>query len=117
MKKEIAEQLLVEFPDNGKDIKRCSATSSTTSSARRCSTTGMRVDGRKPNEVRPISIDTGLLPRAHGSALFTRGQTQALVAATLGTANDVQRLDIDRRAGRDDEVVHAALQLPAVLHR
>ena len=55
--------------------------------------TGLRVDGRKPTEVRDISIDAGLLPRAHGSALFTRGQTQALVAATLGTANDVQRLD------------------------
>ncbi|MBI3567140.1 MAG: polyribonucleotide nucleotidyltransferase [Gemmatimonadetes bacterium] len=55
--------------------------------------TGLRVDGRKPTEVRPISIDTSLLPRAHGSALFTRGQTQALVAATLGTANDVQRMD------------------------
>ena len=55
--------------------------------------TGLRVDGRKPNQVRAISIDTSLLPRAHGSALFTRGQTQALVATTLGTANDVQRLD------------------------
>jgi polyribonucleotide nucleotidyltransferase len=55
--------------------------------------TGRRVDGRAPNEVRPISIDTALLPRAHGSALFTRGQTQALVACTLGTADDVQRLD------------------------
>jgi len=55
--------------------------------------TGLRVDGRKPNEVRQITIDTGVLPRAHGSVLFTRGQTQALVAATLGTANDVQRMD------------------------
>ena len=55
--------------------------------------TGLRVDGRKPNEVRQISIDTSVLPRAHGSVLFTRGQTQALVAATLGTANDVQRMD------------------------
>ena len=55
--------------------------------------TGLRVDGRKPNVVRDISIDSGLLPRAHGSALFTRGQTQALVVATLGTANDVQRMD------------------------
>jgi polyribonucleotide nucleotidyltransferase len=55
--------------------------------------TGLRVDGRKPTEVRPISIDSSVLPRAHGSALFTRGQTQALVAATLGTANDVQRMD------------------------
>ena len=55
--------------------------------------TGLRVDGRKPTEVRDISVDSGLLPRAHGSALFTRGQTQALVVATLGTANDVQRMD------------------------
>ena len=55
--------------------------------------TGLRVDGRKPNVVRNISVDTSLLPRAHGSALFTRGQTQALVVATLGTANDVQRMD------------------------
>ena len=55
--------------------------------------TGLRVDGRKSTEVRDISVDTTVLPRAHGSALFTRGQTQALVAATLGTANDVQRLD------------------------
>jgi len=55
--------------------------------------TGLRVDGRKPNVVRDISVDTKLLPRAHGSALFTRGQTQALVVATLGTANDVQRMD------------------------
>lgn len=55
--------------------------------------TGLRVDGRKPDEVRGISIDTTVLPRAHGSALFTRGQTQALVAVTLGTAADVQRLD------------------------
>ncbi|MBX3172886.1 MAG: polyribonucleotide nucleotidyltransferase [Gemmatimonadaceae bacterium] len=55
--------------------------------------TGLRVDGRKPNVVRDISIDTSVLPRTHGSALFTRGQTQALVVATLGTANDVQRMD------------------------
>ncbi len=55
--------------------------------------TGLRVDGRKPNVVRNISIDASVLPRAHGSALFTRGQTQALVVATLGTANDVQRMD------------------------
>jgi polyribonucleotide nucleotidyltransferase len=55
--------------------------------------TGRRVDGRTPTEVRDITIDTALLPRAHGSALFTRGQTQALVSCTLGTADDVQRLD------------------------
>ncbi len=52
-----------------------------------------RIDGRNTRTVRPISIRTGLLPRAHGSALFTRGETQALVAATLGTTRDEQRID------------------------
>ena len=54
---------------------------------------GYRIDGRKSHEIRPISIEVGVLPRAHGSALFTRGQTQALVAVTLGTKMDEQRLD------------------------
>jgi polyribonucleotide nucleotidyltransferase len=52
-----------------------------------------RIDGRDTRTVRPIEIRTGLLPRAHGSALFTRGETQALVAATLGTDRDSQRID------------------------
>jgi len=55
--------------------------------------TGERVDGRDLATVRPISIEVGLLPRAHGSALFTRGQTQALVSTTLGTVSDEQRID------------------------
>jgi polyribonucleotide nucleotidyltransferase len=54
---------------------------------------GLRVDGRKANEIRPISIETAYLPRAHGSAVFTRGETQALVAATLGTKNDEQKIE------------------------
>ncbi|HET8763449.1 MAG TPA: polyribonucleotide nucleotidyltransferase [Gemmatimonadales bacterium] len=54
---------------------------------------GERVDGRDTDTVRPISIDTGVLKRTHGSALFTRGETQALVSVTLGTADDEQRLD------------------------
>ncbi len=54
---------------------------------------GIRMDGRGPDEIRPISIEVGLLPRAHGSALFTRGQTQALTIATLGPSSDVQRID------------------------
>jgi polyribonucleotide nucleotidyltransferase len=54
---------------------------------------GSRVDGRKVNEIRPISIETAYLPRAHGSALFTRGETQALVAATLGTKSDEQKIE------------------------
>ncbi len=54
---------------------------------------GLRVDGRKVNEIRPISIETAYLPRAHGSALFTRGETQALVSATLGTKSDEQKIE------------------------
>jgi polyribonucleotide nucleotidyltransferase len=54
---------------------------------------GVRVDGRKINEIRPISIETSYLPRAHGSALFTRGETQALVSATLGTKADEQKIE------------------------
>jgi polyribonucleotide nucleotidyltransferase len=52
-----------------------------------------RIDGRDTLTVRPISIRTGVLPRTHGSALFTRGETQALVIATLGTARDEQKID------------------------
>jgi polyribonucleotide nucleotidyltransferase len=54
---------------------------------------GIRVDGRKVNEIRPIWIETAYLPRAHGSAIFTRGETQALVAATLGTKADEQKIE------------------------
>jgi len=54
---------------------------------------GVRLDGRRVTEVRPIWSEIGYLPRVHGSALFTRGETQALVAATLGTKNDEQKLE------------------------
>ena len=52
-----------------------------------------RIDGRDTITVRPITIETGILPRTHGSALFTRGETQALVISTLGTERDAQMLD------------------------
>jgi DNA polymerase III epsilon subunit family exonuclease len=54
---------------------------------------GMRMDGRGLEDIRPISVEVGLLPRAHGSGLFTRGETQALTVATLGASSDVQRID------------------------
>jgi polyribonucleotide nucleotidyltransferase len=54
---------------------------------------GKRLDGRKFDEIRPITIEVGVLPRTHGSALFTRGETQALVTATLGTADDQQKIE------------------------
>jgi polyribonucleotide nucleotidyltransferase len=93
VKREIATELLSDFPDGAKDIGNLLGDVEYHSLRQQVLTTKQRVDGRKANEVRPISIDTSVLPRAHGSALFTRGQTQALVVTTLGTANDVQRLD------------------------
>jgi DNA polymerase III epsilon subunit family exonuclease len=54
---------------------------------------GVRMDGRGLDEIRPITVEVGLLPRAHGSGLFTRGETQALTVATLGPSSDVQRID------------------------
>jgi polyribonucleotide nucleotidyltransferase len=54
---------------------------------------GKRTDGRKWKDIRPISIEVNVLPRVHGSVLFTRGETQALAVATLGTPDDAQRLD------------------------
>ncbi len=54
----------------------------------------VRLDGRKFDEIRPIWIELGLLPRVHGSAVFTRGETQALVTATLGTADDQQKIEM-----------------------
>jgi len=56
-------------------------------------THGVRLDGRKFDEIRPIWIETGVLPRTHGSSVFTRGETQALVTCTLGTADDAQKVE------------------------
>jgi polyribonucleotide nucleotidyltransferase len=99
VKKSVEEALATEFPENGRDIKDLVGDAEYTALRAQVLDTKLRVDGRTASEVRPISIDTGLLPRAHGSALFTRGQTQALVVVTLGTANDVQRLDSIDEAG------------------
>ncbi|MFL5479547.1 MAG: polyribonucleotide nucleotidyltransferase, partial [Gemmatimonadaceae bacterium] len=99
VKKQAIEQLVTEFPDNSKDISGLVGDVEYHSLRAQVLDSGLRVDGRNSKEVRPITIDTTVLPRAHGSALFTRGQTQALVAVTLGTANDVQRLDSIDDAG------------------
>ncbi len=56
-------------------------------------TEGIRIDGRGVDDIRPITVEVGLVPRAHGSGLFTRGETQALTVATLGPSSDVQRID------------------------
>ncbi|HBC56492.1 MAG TPA: polyribonucleotide nucleotidyltransferase [Gammaproteobacteria bacterium] len=65
-----------------------------------------RIDGRDTKTVRPISVEVGVLPRAHGSALFTRGETQAIVVTTLGTARDAQIIDSIEGERRDELMLH-----------
>jgi len=68
--------------------------------------TGMRIDGRDTKTVRPIVSEVGVLPRAHGSALFTRGETQALVVTTLGTGQDEQIIDALEGEYREHFMLH-----------
>ncbi|MBT8062546.1 MAG: polyribonucleotide nucleotidyltransferase, partial [Xanthomonadales bacterium] len=65
-----------------------------------------RIDGRDLTTVRPIAVECGVLPRAHGSALFTRGETQAIVAATLGTTRDSQIIDAVQGEYKDPFMLH-----------
>ena len=69
-------------------------------------TTGKRIDGRDTKTVRPIETEVGVLPRAHGSALFTRGETQALVVTTLGTGQDEQIIDALEGEYRENFMLH-----------
>jgi polyribonucleotide nucleotidyltransferase len=66
----------------------------------------IRSDGRKPEDIRPIATEVGLLPRTHGSALFTRGETQALVVTTLGTKSDEQIVDGIEREDKKSFMLH-----------
>jgi polyribonucleotide nucleotidyltransferase len=68
--------------------------------------TGKRIDGRDVRSVRPINVEVGVLPRSHGSALFTRGETQALVVATLGTGQDEQIVDALEGEYREHFLLH-----------
>ena len=89
----LKQTLSVEFP--GRDAEYLAIFSSLTKKSVREKILGekVRIDGRSLTEVRPIEVELSLLPRAHGSALFTRGETQAMVSVTLGTAMDSQRVD------------------------
>ena len=68
--------------------------------------TSVRIDGRKCDEIRDIECEIGILPRTHGSALFTRGETQAIVVATLGTGDDEQLMDTLNGEYREDFMLH-----------
>ena len=92
-KAEVVPQALAEFPEKQKDIKNAFE------ELKRSVFRGLviqqerRIDGRGLKDIRPITCEVEVLPRTHGSALFTRGETQALVVTTLGTTSDEQRVD------------------------
>ncbi len=85
--------LLGEFPERGREISNYLEDIEYRVMRKQVLERGERVDGRDLDTIRPITIETGVLPRTHGSAVFTRGQTQALVSVTLGTTDDEQRID------------------------
>ncbi|MEK7380310.1 MAG: polyribonucleotide nucleotidyltransferase [Gemmatimonadota bacterium] len=93
VKADVQAKLAESYPDQSRDISSVLEDIEYRVMRAQVLDTGERVDGRDCDTVRPISIAPGLLPRAHGSVLFTRGETQALVAVTLGTSDDEQRID------------------------
>lgn len=93
IKNDILEKLAEEFPEGEGDIKTAIHDLDSAAMRNMIVNEKKRIDGRGPDDVRQLTSEVGYLPRAHGSGLFTRGQTQALVAVTLGTKYDEQRLD------------------------
>jgi polyribonucleotide nucleotidyltransferase len=90
---EVVATLAAEFPDKGKALSAMGEEIKSRVMRGAIVREGRRVDGRGLKDIRPITCEVGLLPRAHGSALFTRGETQALAVATLGTSSDEQKID------------------------
>ena len=93
LRQSVQTQLSAEFPEKTKDIGAELDEIEYRVMRAQVLEKGERVDGRDLDTIRPIAIEAGLLPRAHGSALFQRGETQALASVTLGTADDEQRID------------------------
>jgi polyribonucleotide nucleotidyltransferase len=98
VEREIVEELKPEFLDaegkpREKELKAAVASVHKTFVREMVVDTGVRIDGRSGTDIRQITCEVGLLPRTHGSSLFTRGETQGLVSTTLGTAQDIQRID------------------------
>jgi polyribonucleotide nucleotidyltransferase len=85
--------LAEEFPEAEKDVSKALKDIERENLRRMIVQEGRRADGRSPDDIRNIACEVGVLPRTHGSALFTRGETQALVVATLGTSIDEQKIE------------------------
>jgi polyribonucleotide nucleotidyltransferase len=90
---ETLEALKPEFPERDAEIKEVFDKAKKKNLRELVLNTGHRIDGRTTEEIRPITCEVSLLPRTHGSALFTRGETQALVTTTLGTKQDAQHIE------------------------
>ncbi len=93
LRDDVQTQLAEEFPDEGAAIKEVLYQVEKKAMRRQILERGERIDGRTVDDIRKITCETGILPRTHGSALFTRGQTQSLAVVTLGTPKDEQRID------------------------
>ncbi|MBP1625766.1 MAG: pnp [Holophagaceae bacterium] len=93
LKKEVVADLCAEDASLKGEVKACFDLLKETLFRNAILKQGMRLDGRKFDEIRPLNIEVDVLPATHGSCLFTRGETQAMVTATLGTADDVQTID------------------------
>jgi len=93
LKKEVVADLCAEDPSLKGEVKACFDLLKETLFRNAILKQGVRLDGRKFDEIRPLNIEVDVLPATHGSCLFTRGETQAMVTATLGTADDVQIID------------------------
>jgi len=90
---ETVETLKAEFPEREGEVKEVFGSAKKQNLRELVLSTGRRIDGRATEEIRPITCEVSLLPRTHGSALFTRGETQALVTTTLGTKQDAQHIE------------------------
>lgn len=93
LREEVLEAFAETYPEEGKSVRAVFEAIEAAYLRRLVLEEGRRMDGRAFDEVRPISCEVGVLPRTHGSALFTRGETQALVVTTLGTSMDEQRIE------------------------
>ncbi|MFZ5966538.1 MAG: polyribonucleotide nucleotidyltransferase [Bacillota bacterium] len=93
VKAEVLEFFLEKYPENGKDIQEAMYQITKEQVRKMITEEEIRPDNRRPDEIRPISSEVSILPRTHGSGLFTRGQTQVLTVATLGAIGDAQILD------------------------
>jgi len=91
--KEILEAMAAEYPEREKQIKAVLGDIEYHAVRQMAVKSKVRIDGRGLKDIRSITCEVGVLPRTHGSALFTRGETQALVVPTLGTSDDEQRID------------------------